>query len=258
MVFSDALPIQFWHISTQTFNEREVDGINHSCWCQPLECNDEIVLQFTDDITSPAPTYTLVIIDKDDNELHSIEFDYSEISDDTALCSLSFVPSDLSPELCNLNVRMEIRSNDVAIAKSDCISIKDTQHDTVLFEYSNNRNFYGLIYADVSPEVVFYLRVPGVFYHRRTNREGKSIERTSSTVVTSSKMKKQQLLQVKHSPDYFHEKVELVLMQHNVEADGKLWKLEESYEKQLNDNKQSLKKASVWLSEKNNLVRNVL
>lgn len=49
MVLSDAQPVQFWPIECDTFNQHEADGVHHKCFSQPWECDDEIVVQFTND-----------------------------------------------------------------------------------------------------------------------------------------------------------------------------------------------------------------
>lgn len=49
---SNALPVQFWDESEETFNEEEVCGVQQICWCLPWNCDDEIPFQFTDTFTS--------------------------------------------------------------------------------------------------------------------------------------------------------------------------------------------------------------
>jgi hypothetical protein len=71
VVLSDALPVQFWPFNCDTFNEKEVDGILKKCFCQPFNCDDEIVLQFED---SANTTYNLVAIDSNDDVLYEVAF----------------------------------------------------------------------------------------------------------------------------------------------------------------------------------------
>lgn len=143
-------------------------------------------------------------------------------------------------------------------AKSDCLHIKTLHGGTKLIEYSNNRNYFGLVYPDTSPFQTFYLRVPAVFFHKKFPQEARAIERTGSTIITSSKLKKQKHLQVHHVPDYFHEKIILALSHHNVTIDDQQWKKEDAYEKDDGNQHYPLKKATVYLTEKNFLARNVL
>jgi hypothetical protein len=250
MTISNAQPIQFWPVDENTFNETEVEGINYICWCEPFNCDQEIPVQVLD---TESQIYTLDILEGED-VIDTLDLD--EVED--GVYELVFVPTDLSPEICNTKVAYQLKKNGVAVYKSDCTHVKTNHSNTVLIEYWNNRNFAGLVYADTSPVTHFFLRVPCVFFHNRFPQEDKAFERTASTVITASKIKKQRLMQIEHSPDYFHEKLLLALSHHNVLIDGKYWKKEEAYEKDEGDIKYPLKKATVWLTEKNSPVRNVL
>jgi len=73
--YSDAQPIQFWPINCDTFNQKEVAGVFSKCFCQPFECDDPIVVQFTDTIQDAE--YQLGIYDEDGNELRIIDFEKS-------------------------------------------------------------------------------------------------------------------------------------------------------------------------------------
>lgn len=65
MTFSNALPIQFWSVDDDTFNDLEVCGITSVCWCAPIEMADLIAIQFEDDgSTSPAGHYNLAVYDE--------------------------------------------------------------------------------------------------------------------------------------------------------------------------------------------------
>lgn len=250
MTISNAQPIQFWLVDENTFNETEVEGINYICWCQPFNCDQEVPSQILDD---SGHTFELDILEGED-VIDTLEYD--EIDD--GVYELVFIPTDFTPDICNTKIAYQLKKNSVVVAKSDCTHVKTNHTNTVLIEYWNNRNFAGLVYADTSPTTHFFLRVPCVFFHERFPQEDKAFERSSSTVVTASKIKKQRLMQIEHAPDYFHEKVLLALSHHNVLINGKYWKKEEAYEKDEGDIKYPLKKATVYLTEKNSPVRNVL
>lgn len=395
MIFSDGLPVQFWLADCETFNEKEVSGINRACWCQPWQCDDEIIIQFTEaDDSSPSPEFSLLLKNSSDEILSSIVFtsvsggvfqaaftpqEEDVCDEDVQLLIISGevfkiidpdewvntfssnamtatetgftqdvvsgdnwgndmpIQIDLpNPKTITFDVQITVagtwtgqvditffitksggietatdaiaitgnvtnQTHNISLAKansqtgeslriqvsgtatgtaevtinipigqilyyneeniqanSDCLNIRTVQDETTLIEYSNNRNYYGLIYENASPAPSFFLRVPSVFFHERFPQEDRAIERTGSTIVTSSKLKTQRLLQVKHAPDYFHKKLIMVLSQHNVEIDGKQWKKEEAYEKDDGDIHYPLKKATVYLTEKNFLARNVL
>ncbi len=100
MTFSDALPVQFWLNGQETFNQKIVDGVHHFCFCQPFECDDEIRIQFTD---SEQHEFKLKLIDSDGNVAHIFDFDKND-----ELYSLSFIPSNYSPDLCDTNLKLQI------------------------------------------------------------------------------------------------------------------------------------------------------
>lgn len=59
MTFSDAIPIQFWDIDQNTFNESENCGMTDACFCQEWEINDPILIQFQD---SSGYTFYLTVL----------------------------------------------------------------------------------------------------------------------------------------------------------------------------------------------------
>ncbi len=248
MILSPAQPVQFWVTGSQTFNEKVVDGINSKCWCQPFNCDDEVIVQFREET---GGSYNLIIQDETEDVKATIAFD--EVSE--GVYQASFNAED--ENFCNDDVQLLISDGSV-LAQSDCISFRTSHPETVLIEYSNNRNYFGLTYEDVSPALSFFLRVPAVFFHERFPQEDRAMERTSSTIITSSKLKKQRLMQILHAPNYFHETIILALTHQNVTIDGKTWRKEEPYEKEDGDLRYPLKRATVYLTEKNFLARNVL
>jgi hypothetical protein len=145
------------------------------------------------------------------------------------------------------------------LAKSDCLHIATTQDETELLEYSNGRNFAGLIYQDLSPDPAsFYLRVPCRFFHEQFPEEDEAIELTSQVVTTSAQLKSQKLLEVQHVPYYFHKKLQLVLKHQSLTIGGKDYKKEEKYEINIGNKKWPLKSATCLLTEKSSVIRNVL
>jgi hypothetical protein len=101
MTFSDALPVQFWLNGQETFNEKVVDGVHHFCFSQPFECDDEIKIQFKD---NTANEYRLKLINYDGLVVHDFEF----INIYDTIWSVTFIPSDYSPDLCDDVVYFQI------------------------------------------------------------------------------------------------------------------------------------------------------
>lgn len=259
MVLSDAQPVQFWPIECDTFNEHVSEGVHHSCFCQPFDCDDDIVIQFTESIdTSPpvANEYELSIRDEDSNELTTIPFIATENALDF-VNTLSFRSSELSPDLCDRMIQLVIVGDGVDLAKSDCLDIREHEN-TVLAKYRNHRNFAGLVYEDISPEIEFYLRIPAIFYHQRFPEEDETIELSTSLVSLNGTIRKQRLLDIDYVPYYFHEKVKLMLKHQFVEIFNKEWVKQEAYDITEGDRRWPIKKAACWLSEKEFIHRNVL
>lgn len=254
MTISDALPVQFWATDCETYNEKEVCGIYQRCFCQPFQCSDPINLQFFDD---SGLDYYLQIVDSNDIELFSTLF-FADEMDGRTVYSLSITPE----AFCNQKIRLNIiqdASPETEVFRSDCLDIKTTHSCTTLIRYTANRDYAGLVYADESPEAEFYIRVPSVFFHERNPEEDKSLELSNSVIInTSGTIKSQRRLDVFPTPDYFHRKLQLALRHQTVEIDNKLWIREEAYEKSVPQNPRwPLKKASVWLTERNFVVRNI-
>lgn len=71
MVISPAIPIEFWVDGCETFNQKDVKGINKACFCQPFECDDNMRVQLTDDA---GQLFVLSFIDSTDTLLKAIQF----------------------------------------------------------------------------------------------------------------------------------------------------------------------------------------
>ena len=254
MVLSDALPVQFWLSDCDTYNETVPKGVHEACFCAPWQCDDEIKIQFTDTDTTPDTEYSLSVQDSSDNVLATIDFSYTGSGE----YFVSFVPDDYA--ICNDVIKLLIINDTTAttVAKSDCLNVATTQDETELIEYSNERDFAGLIYADISPEASFKIRIPCRFFHERFPEEDEAMELTSSIITTSAQIKSQKLLEVKHAPYYFHKKLQLVLKHHTLEIGGIAYKKEEKYEVNEGNKRWPLKSATCLLTEKNSVLRNVL
>lgn len=145
-------------------------------------------------------------------------------------------------------------------AKSDCLKIAEAHDETVLIEYSSNRNFAGLNYSNVTPDPSFFLRVPAIFFRQRFPQEKETIELSNSrSIQLSAQVKAQKHLQVKNMPDYMHRKLLLALSHQFVTIDGQDWVLTEEYELIPPSNPRwPMQKAQCWLTEKDYIMRSVL
>lgn len=426
MYISDGIPVQFWINGCQTFNQEIVEGINHVCFCQPFQCDDEIKLQITnphaDDplISTPVTnSFSIDIVDPDSNVIVNIPFIRTQSTPDD-IYSLSFTPSDhdicdqkvvfniisdrnptidangdvgdpngqdwnylfdqvassnkswtlsttdatvilggsdpvsskylishfalfgigpvttlhikgtvaqiLGSDPVNINGafkifvefvpssgpsfvyeylndtadstglgdydivkeintglsqyitikwRIERQSSvvDAIIAQmtifstreknlaaySDCINIATTQPETILINYSNNRNFAGIDNQDISPDTDFNLRIPAIFAQKRFPQEQEVGELSDNQEISlNSQIKVQKLLDICHMPDYMHQKTILALMNQVVTIKGQQWIKADDYEKIEGNKRSPMTRYRVWLTQKDYIVRNIL
>jgi len=165
----------------------------------------------------------------------------------------SFVPSVNSPDLCDQQIQLKIvnmtSSPEAEVYRSDCLDIRTLQSCTTLIEYSNNRNFAGLIYTGVSPEQTFNIRVPAIFFHEQFPEEDEAMELTTGIQKTSGTMKVQRLFETDYMPYYMHKKLKLIFKHQFLTIDNASWLKEEAYDVQEGDRRWPVKKAKCFLTE---------
>lgn len=146
------------------------------------------------------------------------------------------------------------------LKKSDCLSIKETQEETVLINYHNNRIFSSLNSAVGTPDPEFNLRIPAIFFRERFPKTFEVIKLSNSrNIQTMAEIEFQRLLQVKNMPAYMHLKTQLALSFQNVTIDGFEWVARENYEPVDSTNPRwPMNKAQIWLNRKDYIVRNIL
>jgi hypothetical protein len=249
MIFSDALPVQYWLADCDTFNETHVDGINNRCWCQPWQCSDAMVTQFQD---TSGLDYELDVVDESGNVLFNDSF--TEVAD--GVYHQSYIPN--QEGICNEIIQQKVMLEGQMIARTDCISVKVLQRESKLLRYSNHRDLAGLIFAAQSPDPNFYIRIPCRFAHEQFPQEDTAMELTGSVITTASQSKKQKKLEVIHAPYYFHYKLTEILQCQTLRMDGTYWKKEETYAMDEGSKRSLLKSATCWLTKKNSVVRNVI
>lgn len=143
------------------------------------------------------------------------------------------------------------------IVKSDCVEIKTDVDCTVLIKYTNSENFAGLVYNS-SPAQEFYLRIPAQFWQEDNPQEEEDSELSSGTIVTRRQaIVEKRLLEIGYMPNYMHKKLQLVLMHETITIDGTQWKRRDTYEAEP-VRRYPLKKAQVWLTKYNSILKNTL
>lgn len=247
MTISNAMPVQFWTESDDSFNNLEVCSIADVCFCQPWNCDDEIVVQFQH---TPGGTFKLW---DDTNETDLGTF--SEVS--TGVYQISFIPGE--EDLCDESITLQIRDGSTVLATSDCLDIKTSHDCTKLITYSNRSDFAGLVYEDTSPVTDFYLRIPAILYRATRPQEEEVHPLSDDTWIRIwSRMEKKVKLEIGYLPDYMHEKIQLILMHDSVHIDSLSWAQRDPYEKVDVNRRYPLEKANVLLTDKDFIKRNLL
>lgn len=397
MTFSDALPVQFWAGSAETYNEKTPQGVFSKCFCSPWKCTDTIRVQFTE---TGGQEFSLAIVNSDEEIVGTVQFTevangvYSAVfsPEDEGVCdeivSLEVTSSDfllLAPSawtdgsgigvtafdtktattftealtstdetvsaemplvvpsgaVITINYTVAVSGTWVAggaipifisftlkdsggntvstgsltvpdktitangtyqyteiltatgtsavldldlvevvssgtadiiitispgellysdgTAKSDCLSVKTIQDETVLITYSDNKNFAGLQYSAISPDPEFNIRIPSTFFHERFPEESEVIELSNSrSIQLNAQVKAQRKLEIGPMPYYMHRKLKLILKHQFVEIDSQDWVQSEAYELTEGNRRSPLKQAVVWLDEKDYILRNIL
>lgn len=253
MIRSDASPVQFWFVGYDTYNEKELFGINPRCYCKHWECDDEIKDQFQEDT---GLSFFLDVYDEGDVLIKSIPYD--ELSEGVYL--VTFTPSEDTPDVCDQKVILKIRQGVDIIARSDCQDIREVQEGTVYINYSNARNYAGMINYMGSPDVTYNIRIPAVF-NEEQYPETDEVQQLSNNrfISLNSQVKKQRLLETEQMPMYEHLKMMEVLKQQFVTIDDIEYVKEEPYQKVENKFKKwPMRRYTCWLTEKEYVVRNIL
>jgi len=157
VTFADALPVKFWLNDCSTYNESIPQGVHYKCFCHEWGCDDEIRVQFTDE--DYTKDYKIRVINNDDNVLGDFDFEKSYLIYDTTPFQSAVYDYTISvEEFCGDKIRLEVYENgspETIIAKTDCLLISESiTNPTLLFEYSNENNFNGLLYETLYSNLV--------------------------------------------------------------------------------------------------------
>jgi hypothetical protein len=146
----------------------------------------------------------------------------------------------------------------VYLKKSDCINTKDSHDCTKLIEYSNESDFDGISYSDISPRPTFYLRIPAMFFEEENPQEQEDLVLSNGVIVTlRQEIQEKRLLETGYMPNYMHKKLQKVLMHESITIDGDGWKRRDAYEPNP-IKKYALKRASVLLTKYNSVLKNTI
>lgn len=196
---------------------------------------------------------SLKILDDEETILQSINFTNTIDTVYTA----AFSPSDYG--YCDDYLQLKIYRGANELYRSDCLHVKNSHDETVLITYSDNKNFASLNYSLVTPDPEFHIRIPATFFHERFPEESEVIELSNSrSIQLNGQVKAQRKLEIGPMPYYMHRKLKLILKHQFVEIDSQDWVQSEAYEIIESNRRFSNKQATVWLDEKDFIMRNVL
>jgi hypothetical protein len=172
---------------------------------------------------------------------------------------LTFQVFNLSGGNTTIAVQEVLIDTFVIVRKSDCISVKENHKETVLITYSNNRDYAGLVYPEITPPAEFNIRIPAVFFEQRFPQESETEELSNSrSVQLFAQIRKQRLLSTGQMPFYLHDKIILILQHQFVTINDIEYIKREGYELQESNKRWPLRRALCWLDQKDYIIRNVL
>lgn len=207
------------------------------------------------------------ILDEDDNVLATIPFSketfihsgHSEL-EDFSVFDASFHFSDF--DLCDQKTRVVLYQAGEEVATSDCLDLAESWPNTILLDYSNARNYAGIINnsGGGTPEgVIYHLRIPAIFYKGRFP-ETVQVEPLSNNryISLNSQVEKQKLLKTDYLPDFMHLKIMLAIKHQFLTINEVDYVQKENYEQQDTKEGNTVSIAQCYLTEKEYIVRNVL
>lgn len=130
-----------------------------------------------------------------------------------------------------------VEVEDLLLAYSDFIEIKENHRNTRLIQVSNEEDYDNLVYEGIDPTPNFAIRVKCKFVKEREPEENESEPLSSGEVIKLlGTTKKQKLIQVEPAPYYWHTKIRHYLQHNTCYINNQRWLKEDVYEtKELNE-----------------------
>jgi hypothetical protein len=173
--------------------------------------------------------------------------------------SLAFTPTAHCNEQVKFQIQNDSSSPNTIEASSDCVLLKESHLGTIAIDYSNNSNFNNLIYENISPSTTFRLRIPAIFFDEDNPAEQEDHELSNGEIVRLyNKLELKKRLDIGFMPAYMHQKLQLVLMHDNITIEERQWIRRDAYEKKEGHRMFPLRRASVWLHDKDFIKENQL
>lgn len=161
-------------------------------------------------------------------------------------------------EIYILDFSIQNFNEDIELAKSDCIDLKESHDCTELISYTNSTDFDDIDYESGSPAPTFYLRIPAMFHEEENPQTQEDSELSNGVIVTRRQtIQEKRLLDTGYLPNYMHKKIQKVLMHETIVIDDTQWKRRDAYEANP-IKKYNLKRATVLLTKYNSIERNTI
>jgi len=287
-IISNALPFQFWAIADKTYNESQFGFVRSKPWVHEWQSGDTIKLQvgYETDLTA---AYALKAKDRNGNLIAVMPYTktvlatYNEF--DLVFSVNNFGGVDLVPYeyvqffiIAGVGGTLDDSTLDSGtldtyggtdadnLYKTDFhrfrTSIPITPYSgSKVIDYKSLTNYASLNYPNDGS--YFHLRIPCKFFTEREQIVQTSINLTSKIIDTSEFIKYQRWLQIPVMPDYMLKKIGLAIghsVKGSVMIDGLEWTKQEAINRSGpgGDMKYPEQMADVWLTDKNNGVRNII
>jgi hypothetical protein len=149
-----------------------------------------------------------------------------------------------------------LRRYQVGYFRAVAISPHEQEHITINYR-NNDTTFDGMVYDETAANS-YDLIVQAQFWKESWVEEQENFEKSSGSFVRAFNQKLfKKRLELGYLPNYMHEKINRILMHDVITIDGTQYIKLDEYEHE-NINRYNLSKASVWLTEKNNILKNVI
>lgn len=170
MTVSDSLPIQFWPVASETFNENEICSVTApKCYCMPIKSDQAFTLRVTADSTPQLRIY-------DDSDTLLFSQNFNNVSGDVYQIGVTLSSSIGETFNKDQKIRMSIFEASVEVYKSDCITLFNCGGYTYEILLQNNSNTTGAIWFASFNDDSLQAEAPG--------SDGEVIEMTSSLSVS--------------------------------------------------------------------------
>lgn len=275
ITLSVALPFKFWAKGVPTFNESKPGFILFKPYYHQSLNVDNQKLQLTD--TDNGHSYYLYFTDDKDNLITSLQFEKT-VTAGLNVYDLEFAFNTLPVAISDRRIRMYIYrdastfddtfdftfdTSDYSF-KTDLIDVLSQIDSNMgwgsqIISYRSLVNYYSIQYPNDG--AFFNLRIPCRFYSERIQETVNELELSETVFATSRTQKFQTYLEPYQLPAYVMKQIAAALSHDvtgSVQINGVEYQASDSFDWSPVDPKSPLFKGKIWLTDKNNFIRNII